>query len=296
MPQSPQITHATWESKWEGGSSSSSGPGTRAARKVSNLWLWGLQGLSSTFCCSTLICHPPGVLEVLQDFLSWVLVLTQGVGEGLHESLTDLIRVWGGLNPLWNWIYINMRPTVAAHTGSVHVSLSWQRLQWQQSAVKDLPFRSCQQTSSLKHTPSRPWISCSASVLSLNGCCFRCCTVAGSAGSYAQKGCHNYFRINLGLISVLDMLTFFISTLLQKSFAGGYLILWRLLAGSTNRFSRPEAADVYLDKQDTASPAEYMEPWMSWSKTHNISELPCGWWNLVQQNPLRTELNFVARM
>lgn len=56
------------------------------------------------------------------------------------------------------------------------------------------------------------------------------------------------------------MLTFFISTLLQKSFAGGYLILWRLLAGSTNRFSRLEAADVYPDKQDTASPAEYMEP------------------------------------
>lgn len=107
---------------------------------------------------------------------------------------------------------------------------------------------------------------------SLNGCCFRCCTVAGSAGSYTQKGCHNCFMINLGLISVLDMLTFFISTLLQKSFAGGYLILWRLLAGSTNRFSRPEAADVYLDKQDTASPAEYMEPWMSWSKTHSISE------------------------
>lgn len=97
---------------------------------------------------------------------------------------------------------------------------------------------------------------CYAFTLSLNGCCFRSCTVAGSAGSYAQKGCHNCFRINLGLISVFDTLTFFISTLLQKSFAGGYLILWRLLSGSTNRFSRPEAADVYLDKQDTASLAD----------------------------------------
>lgn len=145
---------------------------------------------------------------------------------------------------------------MAADSGSVLVSLSWQRLQWQQSALKDLLLRSQQQTSSLKHTPSRPWISCYVFTLSLNGCCFRCCTVAGSAGSHAQKDCHNCFRINLGLISVLDMLTFFISTLLQKSFAGGYLILWRLLAGSTNRFSRPEAADVYLDKQDTASPAD----------------------------------------
>lgn len=54
------------------------------------------------------------------------------------------------------------------------------------------------------------------------------------------------------------MLTFFISTLFQKSFAGGYLILWRLLAGSMNRFSRPEAADVYLDKWDAASPADWV--------------------------------------
>lgn len=37
-----------------------------------------------------------------------LLVLTQSVGEGLHESLTDLTRVLGGLRPLWNWIYISI--------------------------------------------------------------------------------------------------------------------------------------------------------------------------------------------
>lgn len=86
---------------------SSSGPGSRAARKVSNLWLWGLQGLSSTLLLHSNL--PPfrcavgtAVLPVLN-----LPVLTQGVGEGLHESLTDLIRVLGELRHLWNWIYIN---------------------------------------------------------------------------------------------------------------------------------------------------------------------------------------------
>lgn len=92
-------------------------------------------------------------------------------------------------------------------------------------------------------SPERTLVFLLCFTLSLNGCCFRCCTAAGSAGSHPQKGYCKYFRFNLGLISVLDMLTFFISTVFQKGCLGGYLILWRLLVGSMSRFSRPVAAD-----------------------------------------------------
>lgn len=103
----PPNHHVTRESKWEGGGSSS-GPGTRAVRKVSNLWLWGLQGFSSTlllhsnlppFRCAVGTAGLPGLN---------LPVLTRGPAEELHEPLADLIRVLGVLRPLWNWIYINM--------------------------------------------------------------------------------------------------------------------------------------------------------------------------------------------
>lgn len=105
-----------------------------------------------------------------------------------------------------------------------------------------------------KHIPRRPWCSYYAFTLCLNGCCFRCCTAAHSAGSHPQKGYRGYFRFNWGVISVLGMLRFFISTLLQKGCLRDCLILWRLPVGSTSKYSRLVAAD----KQATLFLADWL--------------------------------------
>lgn len=134
-----------------------------------------------------------------------------------------------------------------------------------------------------------PWFSCYAFTLSLNGCCFRCCTAAGSAGSHPQKGYRKYFRFNLGLISVLDMLTFFISTVFQKGCLGGYLILWRLLVGSVTRFSRPVASDC-VSRQARHSVPCWLTTWSHEcpeAKLRKFLKPLCGWWNLGEQNPKR---------